>query len=159
MIRENKCPLIYCIMSSTISRGLRCDRCLNDAKRYASVECVHCVSDGRVLIAPRPLNIDINESSGAPLELTSLSRTPTPKFQGTSCRSSATAAVTYSVRSRCRDVPLSFAAKFNVDLPHTRPSYISHRTWISATQTRFHPSRFPLRNEARIYAYNFPNRT
>lgn len=153
-------------MSSAISQGLRCDRCLNDVDKPQSVTqaCIACAMDdtdatGRVLIAPRPPNIDINESPGAPLELTSLSRTPAPKFQVTSCLSSATAAITYSMCSRCRDVPLSFAAKFNVDLPRTRPNYISHRMWISATQTRFHPSRFPLRNEARIYAYNFPNRT
>lgn len=156
-------------MSSTISQGLRCDRCQNDIDKPQGITqalsaCIACTTDdtdvtGRVLIAPRPPNIDINESPGAPLELTSLSRTPAPKFQGTSCRSSATEAVTYSTHSRCRDVPLSFATKFNVDLPRTRPNYISYRTWISATQTRFHPSRFPLRNEARIYAYNFPNRT
>lgn len=157
------------LWSLAISRGLRCDRCLNDIGELQSVTqalsaCIACATDdidatGRVLIAPRPFNIDINESPGAPLELTSLSRTPAPKFQGTSCRSSATAAVTYSTRSRCRDVPLSFAAKFYVDLSRTRPSYISRPTWISVTQTRFHPSRFPLRNEAGMYAYNFPNRT
>jgi len=127
-------------------------------------QCIACATDDteateRVLIAPRPPNIDINESPSAPLELTSLSRMPASKFRGTSCRSSATAAVTYSTRSRCRDAPLNFAAKFNVDLPRTLPNYISHtERAISATQTRFHPSRFPLRNEARIYAYNFPNR-
>lgn len=78
----------HCIVSSTISRGLRDDGRQNDVDKPQSVTqamsaYVACPTDDnatvRALIAPRPPNIDINESSGV---LPSITR-PALKFQRT----------------------------------------------------------------------------
>lgn len=96
----------------------------------------------------RPPNIDINESRGAPLECRLLDHGRRHlNFKELRSPSSATpATVTYSMRSRCR-VPLSFAAKFNVDLPRTR----SPRRCIRAIVANF-------RNASLRFARDLPRR-
>lgn len=137
----------HCIVSSTISQGLRDDRRQNDVDKPQSVTqamsaYVACPTNDnatvRALIAPRPPNIDINESSGV---LPSITRPRHLNFKELCSKFRYAQAITYS--ARCRDVPLSFATNSNVwSIPHTRilSRIIAYPNMDSPTLTRLHPS-------------------
>lgn len=141
MIRQNTCLLICCIVSSTISRGLWDDGRQNDVDKPQSVTqamsaYVACLTNDnatiRALIAPRPPNIDINESSDSP-------RSRDWHLNFKELCSKFRYAITYS--ARWRDVPLSFATKFNVwSIPHTRiriPNYSVSKNGFPHTSLDF----------------------